>query len=91
MVIKHLAILLIFYFFVKLSGYKDKFFNPLSVICFHQIVNRLLVGMVGGLWLRLGKIKCAAIWVGLCVGIAALLILRSVSIFLSVVSKNVNV
>jgi len=36
---------------------------------------------VGGLWVRLGKIKCAAIWVGLCVGIAALLILRSVGIF----------
>jgi hypothetical protein len=40
--------------------------------------------VMGGLWVRLGKIKCAAIWVGLCVGIAALLILRSVGI-LSVV------
>ncbi len=37
--------------------------------------------MVGGLWVRLGKIKCAAIWVGLCGGIAALLIIRSVGIF----------
>ena len=37
--------------------------------------------VVGGLWVRLGKIKCAAIWVSLCVGIAALLILRSVGIF----------
>ena len=37
--------------------------------------------VVGGLWVLLGKIKCAAIWVGLCVGIAALLILRSVGIF----------
>ena len=37
--------------------------------------------VVGGLWVRLGKIKCAAICVGLCFGIAALLILRSVGIF----------
>ena len=37
--------------------------------------------VVGGLWVRLGKIKCAAIWVGLCGCIAALLILRSVGIF----------
>jgi len=36
---------------------------------------------VGGLWVRLGKIKCAAIWVGLCGCIGALLILRSVGIF----------
>jgi len=36
--------------------------------------------VVGGLWVRLGKIKCAAIWVGLCGGIAALLILRRVGI-----------
>jgi len=36
---------------------------------------------VGGLWVRLGKIKCAAIWVGLCGCIAALLILLSVGIF----------
>ena len=40
--------------------------------------------VVGGLWVRLGKIKCAAIWVGLCVCIAALLILRSVGILSSV-------
>jgi len=37
--------------------------------------------VVGGLLVRLGKIKCAAIWVGLCSCIAALLILRSVGIF----------
>jgi len=31
--------------------------------------------------LRLGEIKCAAIWVGLCIGISALLILLSVGFF----------
>jgi len=37
--------------------------------------------VVGGLWVRVGKIKCAAIWVGLRDWIAALLILRSAGIF----------
>jgi len=48
---------------------------------------------VGGLWVRLGKIKCAAICVGLCGCIAALLILRSVGIlvvFLSVYVSTVG-
>jgi len=27
------------------------------------------VRVVGGLWVRLGKIKCGAIWVGLCGGL----------------------
>ena len=39
---------------------------------------------MGGLWVRLGKIKCAAIWVGLCGCIAALLILRRVGILSTV-------
>jgi hypothetical protein len=46
--------------------------------------------VVGGLWVRLGKIKCAAIWVGLCGCIAALLILRSVGILSSVFSTVVD-
>jgi len=49
---------------------------------------------VGRLWVRLGKIKCAAIWGGLCGCIAALLILRSVGIlsfvFLSVYGYTVG-
>jgi len=47
--------------------------------------------MLGGgwAWVRLGKIKCAAICVGLCGGIAALLILRSVGILSSDVSTNI--
>jgi len=52
---------------------------------------------VGGVWVLFGKIKSrmvetsyAAIWVGLCVGIAALLILRSVGIFCSFVVGRVG-
>ncbi len=33
----------------------------------------------GWAWVRWGKIKCAAIWVGLCEGIAALFILRRIA------------
>ena len=42
--------------------------------------------------MRLGKIKCAAIWVGLCDCIAALLILRSVGNFTKrwLLSSNVS-
>ena len=50
----------------------------------HSSFSMSICRVVGGLWVRLGKIKCAAIWVGLCGCIAALLILRSVGI-LSVV------
>jgi hypothetical protein len=40
---------------------------------------------VNGLWARLGKIKCAAIWVGLCVGFLSTVLL---SVYVSALGRH---